>query len=747
MNIQSIQFKNFKGLTRSLDAGALNLFLGGNGCGKTAVLLGIRFAMTGETPHGRRPMDAWKMSGPTGCSVTITLDDGFSWTRALRKHRRNGTIRTELDVAGEEHLGVADSEALIRDRVGAFAPTWTARETLSQSPDKLRDFILGLCGSNGTTCDLDSTVLSERIRRRFLEAEANVPADKLSMDQLREDFADAPLLGHAASTIVGAMIGKTDPAAAAAMLSGLTAAREAANATKALRDEKQAAARALRERIAEIQVEADTATDHAEALATVREEIRVVDEQIGEARERATSIQDADGRLRGLREKHRVTVHDLEHIHAVDLGEAESADAEANELHDDLADVPDLVGAEQAANAAVQAELQASALVDACDRDYTAQDVEFHSLSRRLERLAGDPWAEAVRRFNVLIAALAADDDDGLCAGFHDWLAGRSSIEESLAATERKVTCAKRMDELNAHRKTLDAAANEATDKSIAAQADEADAKAAHDARATTIDSAETLRAKARMIRDRHATTEADRVRLAKLVDEINTDSNKIEDQLHELRLDGLTSGGLDEERAALAIREQAILDAAKSAEQAKALQTELDTVVASCERQGRLHDIYKGLADAVRALREEIMAEAVRPLIKHVQAFLDAANMGRRAYCDLAGDTGRPAFDLGWSDGTTRVSLDVLSGGETTIFVAAVAYAMVRLADVPLRLLLIEAAEVDAQHMARLLEAIEITCKEGPQAFLATHAADPLAMTSARPWLVNHMELVEVAV
>lgn len=66
------------------------------------------------------------------------------------------------------------------------------------------------------------------------------------------------------------------------------------------------------------------------------------------------------------------------------------------------------------------------------------------------------------------------------------------------------------------------------------------------------------------------------------------------------------------------------------------------------------------------------------------------------------------------------------MSGGESTVFCAALAYAMVDLANPPLKLLMLEVGECDDKTFYGLIEAIEGVCREKTiQAIVATHFAD----------------------
>lgn len=156
-----------------------------------------------------------------------------------------------------------------------------------------------------------------------------------------------------------------------------------------------------------------------------------------------------------------------------------------------------------------------------------------------------------------------------------------------------------------------------------------------------------------------------------------------------------------------------------------QALESELARAVAAAEAEGVRHETAKSIAGAIRSLRDGLMGELVKPLLSRMNHFLAVAAPGRVAYCELEqvkGETVKPVFEIGWIvDGTYRVPLPALSGGESALFGAALAYALVCIANPPLRLLLIEAAEVDANHMTRLLEALRAVADDVGNIFVAT--------------------------
>jgi hypothetical protein len=146
----------------------------------------------------------------------------------------------------------------------------------------------------------------------------------------------------------------------------------------------------------------------------------------------------------------------------------------------------------------------------------------------------------------------------------------------------------------------------------------------------------------------------------------------------------------------------------------AKGVAQQLAECLAKKGRETVTYDVAKGVAEAIKVVREEYMAELVAPLVDKLNAVLGRLGGARTAHCKLLDLRGQPAFDLGWSDGKTEVSLDAMSGGEQVLFSVCLLYALVMLADPPLKLLMIEAGELDGDRLDDLLCAIH-TLTDGP--------------------------------
>jgi len=166
--------------------------------------------------------------------------------------------------------------------------------------------------------------------------------------------------------------------------------------------------------------------------------------------------------------------------------------------------------------------------------------------------------------------------------------------------------------------------------------------------------------------------------------------------------------------------------------EAAAILDRELTECTAQAERRGLAHEVAKELGLAIKKLREAMMAELIAPAKTLIDRFLAAALDGCESYVSLENDRGTAVFEIGWVYGGNRIALPALSGGERCIFVAALAYALTVLADPPLKLLILEASEIDESNLLRLMTACEAVSGDLGNVLVATHLQ---IVEAAGPW------------
>ena len=78
--ITHVELDGYKGIFRRHELGPLTLLSGPNGLGKSAVLEGLRYALSGEVPSGKALDEVARFFPPRGGAVLVIDADG-NWLR------------------------------------------------------------------------------------------------------------------------------------------------------------------------------------------------------------------------------------------------------------------------------------------------------------------------------------------------------------------------------------------------------------------------------------------------------------------------------------------------------------------------------------------------------------------------------------------------------------------------------------------------------------------------------------------
>lgn len=146
--------------------------------------------------------------------------------------------------------------------------------------------------------------------------------------------------------------------------------------------------------------------------------------------------------------------------------------------------------------------------------------------------------------------------------------------------------------------------------------------------------------------------------------------------------------------------------------------------------------EVCKLTLKAVQVVRDTMMTRLSRPVTDRMNRFLGYCCVrGETAYCDIESSIGREVCEFGLVRGDRKISIRAMSGGERTIFAAALQYALITLSAPPLQLLLIEADQCDGGNLLRLTTACEAVADELSNIIVTTHGASGIAAMSG--WTV----------
>lgn len=678
--ITEIVLEGFKGQIRAYHLGEHTVLTGPNGLGKSAVLEGIRYALSGEVPTGRALDEVAKYFPPRGGSVTVRDETGAWIRRGIgRDHEKAKVSETVKEEGGAEWFA---NEALL-----------DMRGFLALSANKRREFVLDLVGAG----DAPSAAAIHDALARDYAREIGGPGADVSILDGREDDLPVEIRPLAASWLAlwGVLSSYlvTGDTSASAIFQRLTneakerklSSRRAATEAKAAIRELEAAAKGARAAAAEVErrrYEAEAAAD-----------------AFGEARIQAARRKQADEAL-GTAYRERTELKErLEAVQAVIAGLKDPGPRPELETGED----PAVAGLK----AEIHRECDRGIALERQRRELKEKAAELCSLREETQRaekavedLRDEPVGRAVaiateiRELGIPLSGLV-----GQLLGVVDEIAASWQTRHTVAL-ERMVEAGGRLAELEAEYEALEKSAptgsavdavrrrvDELKEKITRLEAEHRErfekGKAALEAWETATRHAAERRAEADALTERY---EAARTRHQALADEVK----------------GISFPDL-------AVLEKAVQDAREAlqaAEEAAGAVKAYEEAVARAKAEKIREAAWKAAEAACKRARETYVAEIVEPLQDEIGAVLAACGRQERVYLELENERKRPIFDLGWILDTSRRSLSALSGGEAVLFTAALALVIARRAG-GRRVLLIEADPLDEENLIRLLHGL----------------------------------------
>ena len=746
MRIITLKLTGFKGADVSHDLSPLNLFTGANGSGKTRVIQAVEFAVQGKTSLGGKPEHTAQLASTAGCAVRTTLDDAFEWVRAIHCDARTQSLSTAAEVRGRDGLSLKDADAAIRAHVGAFAPALDLSTFTSLSQDKKRAFVLDLC-ARAAGGEIDADAICTRINVELLKRHRDIGEGTVSLarDHAESDYDVVDRLydrlsaryRECVNSVMTHVHAEIKGELTAAIGAAVAKARDIKNAATAAKDKSHAASQELSKRKAEIVVAAGGIAIMREELTAIERDREDIITQIAHQEGRASARQNALDIIQSRNRQRDTLCKSLKHNKG-DTGpsadDAAELDSQADHI-EKLHAIVDDEGLEQARRdheAAQEAYTWAIRDTETRSGALGLLRVDLSILQKRLVAAKGDVFRRALGLLANMVAAvpnLAGSPDvtklralltahAGADAGADDPKVAQASItalDSNIAKDERVLNTAK---EAVLEAEKIAGECNVTFERLREAYT------ARMRGRNDSLAEAKQLRDRATEIRRRVAELQTQAENANTAIKNCDTEIVRLESELNNLDSDG---GFVPlDELIPQQDRLKALIEEAKARIDAKirydSIDTELTNCIEAAERHRSMYDAASAVLEAIKVLREELIEELVRPLKKHIQRFL-FHDPDHVVYLDLTNANDKPTFDLGWIvDGKHKHAMDALSGGEAAIYSAALTYALVQLANPPLKLLLIEAGECDMPHLMVLLDAIERVGGDIDNAMVTTH-------------------------
>lgn len=787
--INSVRLRNFKRHTdRTVDLQPVNLVIGSNGSGKSALLDAVRFGAIGYFGNSKLPEEVFKSCtwGQREMMVRTELE-GFSFERSLA--RVGDSLSMEIGIDGKAVKRVKDGQELVNTHIGNFLPMWSVAEFTSLSPEKKRDLLLELSLSARDRKAVDPKQLLTRVMVAFLNEHDDVggPAtlamyfetkgkkvEDATFDELKA-FADEKLAANekaALSELLAkmhlAVKVKDDLSAAVSIAIEVAKDFERENENAWDRGTKAAEVLAEQRRSLEAQKPAGTVKDAETALDLAQQ-----------AKEAAHGLVQADAeRRKAIREKEtRLTVMEnfialkqkavdglpglqskLAELKRFDPGD--TSDATHNELRDkahaievELATAKAEAGSANAA-AARKAELERqiaeaeqhmekyaeSAREALSDEDYESASETCRKIGNT-ESIAKDLWSHLQHQQENSNQALVDNVVSKCCdkcrADVQTALMDLGSPDPQAVidaeAAYRKIAENKRAADL-----AMSKHAHNRRQKELYEQHKTGRDRLQSELAALTVPESVTARVKEIESRLQEANgaylVEVNRLNEAKSAKaRADRDIAEIEKHIAEAERTAIDLDQKRKEHESLAVEiaedtaragspelPQAEYNKhSKTVEERKAQlraitewqakEQAYTQAVADAEAKRIAYLVGKAIGKAVRTLREDIMREMTEPVTSLMREFLMHVDGDLMPFISLDNETGkRVVFKMGWKNGAgASINYESMSGGETAIFFVSLAYALTVLADPPLKVLLVEAGEIDDDNLKALMSGL----------------------------------------
>lgn len=748
MRITTLNVHGLKGSHRDLELAKLNLVVGPVGAGKTTISDAIRFAAQGCVPSiGRDAASTARLMSDSAMSVTVRLEDGRHWTRGLKKTAKS--LRGDAACSWSESPRQTDHANAIRALFGRddteAAESLDLRQLLNCSANERAKRIEALIDSSGLSA-----------------TEAADLAEALAV--LRLSGVDPDRMPKAPQSAVAAAAGSReliDEAIRAAIDEVLPVSRE--NVT--LEGVAQAAARAKREKL-----DAQAAERQAiAARAELEDAGEVSDEPVADLEASRRAAADRLAVARREAETARAQAAERARLSAVLPALREQAETAKTALTEALDKLPLAAEKRREAQPAMPAEIAAPEAVEPDPAEMAEAD-RLETLAEELERratkvevpeqidvsvgwanlqlaekrharAAESPWREVeaiVGRLACIVETGDKKDEDlerlRTLAMTHggDMEDAQDELDKANAAwnalSRRRADLATLIEEAHRERDTLREEAAEARRKAREIiKADAARVKAENDRRRTAY--ADQV-AERTVVVDRIQAGWESVEREAKAIEARARQAQEAADRTAaelsqaEARLEGLESVAIVDQAVDLDALSREIGEMDATIEKARTgamRRREMQRLQGEAERLGAVRESWAAVEWALQRVRSQDLADRAGGLEERMAKFLAGASRSETPYLRVE----RGVCDFGWKRDGREISVETLSGGESCIFTAALAAAVISLRAPTVRCLLIEGAELGSAEPAQaILRGCQSIADELDLVIVATNAS-----------------------
>lgn len=640
---------------REINLTGCDLLTAPNGSGKTGVREAVEFGLQGFIHNlGKRPADQMQISNNGGIVVDMTLDNGFNFCREIKG--TTSSAKQSIAIAGKK-VGVTEGKNQIEEVIGNCPVMFDLAEFTNLSDEKKREYIFQFAKS-----DNEKPLQLEVVKALGVAVLGDKAVELLSRDRNPKEAVDAiiqELNGDYTELLESLNFNSND-------ISELTRLADMYNdqlnsTRKKIRDieatkrrllnEKQkyqaesAGVKELKEEIAKLETQKHALTVDIQKTKNHQDNFRKLSENHKQYSEKITELKEDIG---ALPEKKKIaTINN--HI--------DYLNKKLEKQHENLKTAEKMLAEK---NSEVNQQLLSN--------QANMEEIE------RIKKLA----EEISLIFDVIILDSKTDQEQLKYA--QDKVIGKlaerndeynAKIVKRLEEVDRlKQEIAKIQDCITAATGKIEILENEITSKKKQIPSPE---------RVTYLND-----------KLEFYTTEYQKIDKQLQEEAVENDVEDLEKQL--------TAIGFD------MLEKKELLDKKQEAKtMMKAINTQIEDEMINSD----VLEALKNVISAIQSVRNDIIETFTRPLKESIDTLLQEINPEWACYFELVDDKGKDVFYFGLQRGSRRVPYDGLSGGEDKLFSAALATALMQLENPKVKVLSIEAAEVDGANLKKLLSGL----------------------------------------
>lgn len=730
-----LQTKGFKIPSGTIPLGKLNLIVGPNASGKTALLQSIRFLALGHDPRLGKKHDATArlMRGPE-LRVGLELDDGRTMVRGLVRKGRSLSADHKASWIGadvpEEH-DLAITQAFGTDAVDVAEAVYI-RALLDTPPAKRAERILGIVGEG----DDDHVTKAKAIARLVYIRLAGVGEDRCPDDyrKLKELVAESqrPILDTIGPLLLGRL-----------KVGGIVDALTWANAEKRDHDKDAKKSGAAKEKL-ETRLETMPGFLDDKKIKELEGERKSIEQSQGADQERQAETVRKLKELKDAREDLLVAEVHLKKASSARaelLSEGPHTDdrerlAEINKHLDELvAPIPrDASKIRTLRTTAATLDDQAQTITVPEGLDPEPLQAELAKAQEELRVLVESPWSDVERGVSLIQDAARASKSSKLSkvvlpiadrlkiVATEQLGGGRDLLKEKIAKAQEQLQTT--MDAIPIVDSEIVGAQKRIADLLAEKELKLQEAEALEDGQGEEFQALrqehDRLRTELKQERDLLASSlaksDADRS-LAKMThEESQRDHASLLNTVAALE-EAIGPGATGEIVPKDSDRLEEIESSLERNRQAQAAHDELKAIVDQLKASIARRDVYAAVEWAIKKRREEELSKS-GSLVDTIKKFLIGS--GRSEVPFIQSKKG--SCEIGWRTETgDDVTVEAMSGAEWVLFTTGLSYAIMIARSAPIRILLVDAGEVDELTLPQLLLGIASVAEEITAAIVLT--------------------------